>query len=68
MKEINISKSFECTSLQNSKYITIQNDVDQLEEQYKFLKKYKLEDTIDGFTDTIAKSRGKLNLSYCPES
>lgn len=65
--QINIMKSYECQSLQNSKYIIVENDMAKLENQYQFLKKYDMEKTIDGFTDTISHSRGKLNLNYCPE-
>lgn len=67
LKEVNIMKNFECQQLQTSKYIIIQNDMHRIEAQYKFLKKHKMEDTIDGFTDSIDCFRGKLNLAYCPE-
>lgn len=57
----------ECQSLPNSKYLIIENDIIKIKKQYQFLKKTNQEDAIEGFTDTISKSRGRLNLNYCPE-
>lgn len=65
--DFNTIKSFECHGLQKSKYIIIQNDMKKLEMQYKYLKKLKMEDTIEGFSESISCARGKLNLDYCPE-
>ena len=65
---VNIMKTIECGSLQTSKYVIIENDVNKLRKQYQFLKNLNQIETIDGFTDSISKARGKLNLSYCPEN
>ena len=46
----------------------IENDVNKLEKQYNFLKTYKKLNSFDGFTDSISRKRGKLNLNFCPEN
>lgn len=62
IEDINISKSFECLSLQNSKYIIVENDINKLRDQYKLLHKYNQIDKIDGFTEFPGRKQGQLNL------